>query len=86
MASYKIINILIIINFPSLHPVDHPLSQVSKLLLVLRVLQILDTLHGRLTVLGGKLLGLLQPPGGGDQLEGSLHIPWLGELSEYQLV
>ena len=74
---HSITNIIFHILLPSLHPVDDPLSQVSKLLLVLRVFQILDTLHGSLAVLGGKLLGLLQPPGAGDQLEGSLHIPRL---------
>ena len=70
----------------SLHPINHSLSQHCQLLLVTGVVHLLDTHHSLLTVLGGKLLGLLQPPGAADQLESCLNIPWLGELPEYELV
>ena len=73
-------------KFPSFHPINNSLCQLCQLLFVCRVLQLLDAVHGSLAVLGGEDLGLLQPPGVAHQAEGCLHVPWLGELPEYELL
>ena len=68
------------------HTTDNFVSDVGELLFVLRVLHVLDVLHGGVLVFLGQELGLTQSLGPTDKIEGSLGVPRLTEPPEDQVV
>lgn len=72
--------------FSLVHTTDNFVSDVSELLLVLRVPHVPDVLHGGVLVLLSQQLGLPQSLRLADQTEGGLGVSRLTEPPEYESV